>query len=175
MDLQYLENLRDIGYTYGFEDVLGTPELARTRGWMEKIMSGSGTFEDAFGLRLILEAQRSYVWATISSPSLGRGVKNPRRRVLDFAQEAFCSISDVIESPWMESCDCSSPKELRRHYEGLFNFTTSSRIDTSTQNPVVAGFTLVALMQVTHVLGTSFMSYSQHVPGLLHILSLIHI
>ena len=172
MDLRYLENLRDIGFNYGFDHVLSTPMISLIHGWMGKIMSGSGTFEDAFGLRILLEAQRSYVSAAMSRPRLER--KNPRHRVLHFAKEAFVSVSAVVESPWMERCDCSSPKRLRHHWEGLAEFMKSGRYDSLTQNPLIAGCTMVALMQVTHELGTSFMRYSQHVPGMLHIYSIVH-
>lgn len=172
-DLQYLEKLRDIGNTYGFEDGLSTSAVELINGWMRKIMSGSGTFDDAFGLRMILEAQRSYVWALITRPSR-RNVLNPRHRVERFAKEAFISISRVIGSPWMASCNCSSPRELHRHYQGFASFVKSSRYDLLTQNAMIAGCTMIELMHVTHTLGTSFMSYAQHVPGLLHIYSIVH-
>lgn len=170
LDLAYLEALRDIGQTYGFELQLDSGLLKIVSGWMEKIMTGQGTFDDAFGLRMLLEAQRSYVWSRVDELA---EVKNPRLRVLQFADEAFACLGEVTISPWMEDCNCSFPKNLRTHYAGISTFCTSETYNMSTQNPLIAGCTLIELMAICKMIGDGFMSYCQHLPGLLHVYSIV--
>lgn len=104
----------------------------------------------AFGLQLLIETYKSFVFASGSNPIKA----NSRLQVLMFAGEVKKSVSRVgsLRPPWVHSCTCPDCHEsklqtgVRLLEQDVIDFTAEKRFDLYYQAPWVAGTQMLEML-----------------------------
>lgn len=152
----------------------GTPILAEVGFFLTKTGTQSESNENglrcSFGLRLLLEAYRGYLFA----PGLTRAPSGCRLQILRFAQEVNQSVAAVLEDSTMP-CRCSDT--LAYHLEVLQTdlkaYLTTKGFDFYFQSPWVAGSHTLEILEAIFDYGMRFLSYRNYIGAILHVYNVL--
>lgn len=124
----------------------------------------------AFGLRLLQESYKSYMWATIPA----KASANCRIAVLKHTEEVIRNISTTLSHP---TFPCRCLQTLAFHLEDLHShlslYYREKIFDLYFQAPWVCGAQMLEILDATFYYGLRLFSYRNYVGSVLHVYNIL--